>query len=290
MRTNFLVTLKAFGDFVIAANALRTVRQLPPGCDGFEILAGEHVRQLAAALQLESRVRFIPSGGGVPPAFDVRSSGVPRALASLYRLRQSLTTLPVDCELIFPQSGWREWVLSRGFRHANFARAPNIYQAGTATLRASGYLLDDGRVGGPSACSRGPGNTAAIFPSSRHAFKAIPPAVISRVVEQLRQAGLQPEVIALAGEELAIPAAAPVRQIERNFAAVSTAIAGATLVVSSDSLPAHLAEYLSIPSYVITPVPNEYWLPLSAFLTRGWSLFPDERTLPAWLEGNLEAL
>jgi len=287
MRPSFIIAIKAFGDFVIAANALRAVRQLPPGCTGLELLAGEHLRQLAGALQLQSRVRFIPSGSSFPPAYDVRGSGLPRALVSLFQLRRLFTTLPGDCELFFPQSGWRESVLGRGFRHSSYVAAPNIYQAGTATLRASGYLIDDERVGAGHARRRGPGNIAAIFASSRLASKTIPPAVIDRVVKQLGKAGLQPEVITLAGEQLQLPAGVPVRQLDRNFGAVSAAIAASALVVSSDSVPTHLAEYLGIPTYVLTPVPNEYWLPISAFLTRGWSLFPDERTLPAWLDGNL---
>lgn len=290
MRTSFLVSIKAFGDFVIAAHALRLVRQLPPDCADLKLLAGEHLKQLAEALRVESRVRFIPSGGNYPGAYDVRAGGLVRALASLFRLRRLFTALPRDCELIFDQSGWRERVLGSGYRHSSYVAAPNIYQATAATLRAAGYLLEEGRAGAGAASGYGPGKTAAIFASSRLAHKTIPPGVVGRVVEQLGKVGLRPEVIALAGEKLDLPAGVPVRQVERNFSAVSAAISASALVVSSDSVPAHLAEYLGVPTYVLSPVPNEYWLPLSAFLTRGWSLFADDRTLPAWLEGNLKLL
>lgn len=290
MRTSFLVSIKAFGDFVIAANALRAVRQLPPQTCDLKLLAGEHLRQLAEALRVESRVRFIPSGGNYPAAYDVRAGGLPRALRSLFRLRRLFTALPRDCELIFDRAGWRERVLGSGYQRSSYVAAPNIYQAGTATLRTAGYVLEEERAESVAGARRGPGKVAAIFASSRLAHKTIPPGVLGRVVEQLRESGLDPEVIALAGEKLDLPAGVPVRQIERNFSAVSASICGSALVVSSDSVPAHLAEYLGVPTYVLSPVPNEYWLPLSAFLTRGWSLFTDDRGLPTWLRSNLKPL
>jgi hypothetical protein len=111
--------------------------------------------------------------------------------------------------------------------------------------------------------------------------------VIGRVVDQLGRAGLRPLVIALDGEKLDLPAGAPVRRIERNFGAVSAAVCSSALVVSADSVPAHLAEYFDVPTYVLSPAPNEYWLPLSSFLTRGWSLFGDEQALPPWLRSTL---
>jgi hypothetical protein len=287
MRTSFIVSIKAFGDFVIAANTLRAVRKLPPGCSDLKVLAGEHLKQLAGALQLESQVRFIPSGGNFPGAFDVRGGGILRAAVSLLRLRRLFARLPSDCELIFDQAGWRERLLGSGYRHLSFLSAPNIYQAATATLRAAGYLLQEGPAASAAATSREARRTAAIFASSRVAHKTIPVDVIGRVVDQLGNAGLHPEVIALAGERLDLPDGAPVRQIERNFSAVTDAISGSALVVSADSVPAHLAEYFGVPTYVLSPAPNEYWLPRSSFLTRGWSLFCDDRALPSWLAATL---
>jgi hypothetical protein len=286
MHTSFIVSIKAFGDFVIAASALRAVRKLPPDCRDLQLLAGEHLRQLAGALQLEAKVRFIPSGANYPGAFDVRGGGVLRAALSLWRLRRYFARLPRDWELIFDQAGWRERVLGTGHRHSSFLSAPNIYQAATATLRAAGYQLEE-RPGYPVVEGAGARGTVAIFASSRVAHKAIPPNVIGRVVKQLDRAGLRPEVIALAGETLNVPADAPVRRIDRNFGAVITAISGCALVVSADSVPAHLAEYLGVPTYVLSPAPNEYWLPLSSFLTRGWSLFSDDEAMPAWLANTL---
>jgi hypothetical protein len=286
VHTSFIVSIKAFGDFVIAANVLRAVRQLPPDCRDLKLLAGEHLRQLAGALQLEARVRFIPSGANYPDAYDVRGGGVIRAALSLARLRRHFRRLPRDCELIFDQAGWRERVLGTGYRHSCFLSAPNIYQAAAATLRGAGYQLES-PPRAPVAEGAGVRGPAAIFASSRVAHKAIPSHVIGRVVEQLERAGLRPEVIALAGETLQVPAGAPLRQIERNFGAVIAAISGCTLVVSADSAPAHLAEYVGVPTYVLTPAPNEYWLPLSSFLTRGWSLFAEDDAMPAWLAHTL---
>jgi ADP-heptose:LPS heptosyltransferase len=121
-----------------------------------------------------------------------------------------------------------------------------------------------------------------IVPSSRVAYKRMSEGVIARLAAQLEAFG-PCSVINLEGEECVVPPGITVCEIERTFTALIRTLRKVDLVVSADSLSAHLAEYLGIPTYVVTPVPNEYWLPLLAFERQAWCLFGEEFRLGEWL-------
>src|SRR3546814_823984 len=72
--------------------------------------------------------------------------------------------------------------------------------------------------------------------------------------------------------------------IPRNFGAMVGALKDVSLVISSDSMPAHMAEFLQKPVFVLSPVPNPYWLPLASFQTSAWSLFEDAKSDPSVLD------
>ena len=55
------------------------------------------------------------------------------------------------------------------------------------------------------------------------------------------------------------------------------------LIVSADSLPAHIAEYFGINVFVFSPVDNHYWLPKSAFLNGAYAKFDEVIKFKKWL-------
>ena len=69
--------------------------------------------------------------------------------------------------------------------------------------------------------------------------------------------------------------ACDVVKVPRNFSAMANAIKKVDAVISADSMPAHMAEYFGVPVFVITPEPNRYWLPVSAFNNNFWCCFND---------------
>lgn len=289
MHASFVVSVKAFGDFVIACNCLRRIEELPSDRSRPKLLAGDHLRALAGALGLESEVHFITTRGKYPAAYDVHGSGIWQALGSLVAMRSQFRRLPPECELIFDRVGWRERFLAARLERRCLFPAENIYISIAQTLRSVGYglrSLDNSRA---SPRDLRPQGNAVIFPASRVAKKRIPAAVVGRVMDQLAEAGLRGEVVRLAGETLDLPPHVSARSIDHNFDALITTIRASDLVVSADSLPAHLAEYFGIPTYVIFPAPNEYWLPLSAFQDRSWNVFDDQHSLTSWLSRRVVA-
>jgi hypothetical protein len=285
MRIQFIVSVKAFGDFVIACHSLRKARR--PSQHGIElkVLAGQHLADLAQALRVEPTVRLLRSGSICPPVFDVRKAGVLRATKSLLSLRRLFQSLPRDSALLFDTLSWRESIVSLPLRRRGLEPAPNIYLAFEETLKSTGFELQSAMPSARGTMPQRPLSLrAGIFPASRIAAKRVPAAAMSRVIEQLAESGFSWEIVAIEGEPVDLPSGLKPRRIERTFQSLISAIVSCDLIVSADSLPAHLAEYYGVPSFVVSPRPNAYWLPLSAFRSGGWCLFEDADGLRTWLD------
>ena len=67
--------------------------------------------------------------------------------------------------------------------------------------------------------------------------------------------------------------------VPRQFSALRDAIASTSLVFSADSLPAHMAESLGKNVFVLTPRPNDFWMPHSVFVHRRLALFNESDRL-----------
>lgn len=276
-----IVNLKSFGDFVIACNAVSNL-QITGNIIKPTIIAGEHVRSLAKALGINCDILFIGNTGSidVPSAFDIRKRGLLPGLVSLIKLRNSLRVLP-NTELFFDSLGWRELFLGCG-RSLNTlpSDCSNIYLAYDDFFKSLGYST----LNKASNIKR-TFKKAVIIPGSRLASKIIPPSVISSYVAELGCNNIQVIIGALDGELIDIPGGTDVLKIPRNFDSLLAVIKMADLVISADSLSSHVSEFYNIPVFVSTPTPNPYWLPRSAYLTRGWAEFGGEHYFKDWLKG-----
>lgn len=277
-----IVTLKSFGDFVIASNAIKNL-QIPQEMVSPEIIAGEHVRSLALALGLSSGVLYV--GGtrltDVPSAFDIKKRGLLSGLISLCKLRASLKGLG-NMQAIFDSLGWRELFLAHGqINYALPLNCPNIYLAYDQFFRSHGYstLINH-------AETRKIFNKAVIIPGSRMPSKVIPASVISVYLAELRRRKITATIFLLDGESIDLPSEVRVIKIPRNFDSLFMAIRSADLVISADSLSGHVSNFYNIPVFIGTPKPNPYWLPRSAYLSNGWAIFGKELNFADWLDST----
>lgn len=280
-----IVTLKAFGDFVIACNASRRI-QLEIGNNAPKIVAGEHVRSLASALGLDTTVRFIgdDSWTDVPAVFDVRKNGILLALKSLMDLRHQINELPASMELVFDNLGWRERFIGGGLLLQSLpVESGNIYIAYDHFFESLGYRVLDAGSKTKHKVSR-----AIIIPGARMVHKIIPASLIADIVVQLEENDIETCVVVLEGESINLPLGINVKRLPRSFEALIAAIQASELVISADSLPSHLSEFLDVPVFVSSPAPNPYWLPRSAYLENGWATFADIHPLQDWLNNRLE--
>lgn len=272
------VSLKAFGDFVIACHALRLVR--PGSAATPNMLAAEHLRPLASAIGFEE-ARFIAEdrSGDVPAAFDIRRRGWAAAVQSLVALRRELGELRGQGCYVFDRLGWRErWLVPAG-RRAALPESANIYEAYAIALEGAGHVLD--RVPTPAVK---PIRSAVIVPASRLVAKTIPMATIEAVAKVLKARGVAVEVVLLEGDRAQVPVEVVSETIPRRFPALIERLKASDLVISADSLAAHLAEFHRIRCFVVGPRPNQYWLPGSCLRSDGWCLFDDIGRLAHWLE------
>jgi hypothetical protein len=256
-----LMSLKAFGDLVIARTSLAS------GPPGVRMAIAEHLLELNNALRPGPPPHIVAHGEhGVPALFDLRRRGVVRGLLSAGRLRQAVRRAGIadDATLVFDRVGTRELFIAGGRRTRALPAQENVYHAYAELL---------GGKHGVAAPISGGWRTAGIFPSSRVAAKNLPIAVVARLLDQCREAGLLPQVFLLDGErselELAFPNATIV---PRCFEAMAEAVRSAGAVISADSLPAHLAEHWQCPVFVVSPVDNRYWMPLSSYEHDRWAL------------------
>jgi hypothetical protein len=278
-----IVTLKAFGDFVIACSASRRV-QSTVGMNIPTVVAGEHVRSLASALGLDRTVQFIgdDSWTDVPAAFDARKRGVLSALRSLKNLRNRIDALPTSMELVFDHLGWRERFIGQGrLLQSLSGESGNIYLAYDKFFESLGYGILKVCPEIKHAVSR-----AIIIPGARMRHRQIPAPVLAELAAELRQRCINSSVVVLEGESIDLPAGIHVKKLPRNFGELVAAVKDSDLVISADSLPSHLSEFLDVPVFVSTPSPKPYWLPRSAYLTNGWATFADIQPLRSWLNNN----
>jgi hypothetical protein len=276
-----IVSLKAFGDFLIAYSALLRASAANPASD-IRLLAGEHVRPLGLALEVpEAKVQYI--GGSllkdVPEAFDFRRRGLWKSCLSLAKLRRDLLAAQLgDRQILFDRIGLRERFISSGrLRIALPAEAQNIYLAYEA------HFLVDTAPTALFGLAREIKH-ALIVPASRVPNKVIPREVIQQVCQQLAAKGIVAHVLLLEGEKVEVPQSVALIRLPRQFSALMASLRETDMVVSADSLPAHIGEHLGKPTFVISPVPNPYWLPRMAFLKGGHGVFGNLGNLSTWLE------
>ncbi len=264
------VTLKAFGDYVIAYSSLR-------GCIAASShVVGSHLRELAVAIDPGWQPVFINHHEqSVPAAFDVKKRGFTKAACSMLQLHKAISQLPQDNVLVFDRWTWREKMLAAGRLATCLPPAPNIYSAYDAFLRSHELPCIASSSLRPIA-QRPKGNKVRIFASSRLEKKKIPLALCEELICALAQRGEEAELVVLENEYPALEAMRlPKLILPKSFKGMVDCVAESKLVISADSLPAHIAEIKGFKPVVVSPIDNSYWLPQTSFHSGAWSLFED---------------
>lgn len=238
-------------------------------------MIGDHLAELNDVLGPYAGLRTLTHHeGGVPSLFDARKTGIWRALRSAWRLRQLFgqADLPTDTTCIFDKIGARERFIAGRHKVSALPHASNVYIA-YRNLFISGMAE-------PPLWPTAPGlhrvPRIGIFPGSRVAGKIMPASTITAVTKACHSRHLHPVVYLLDGESSHVSGSrCEVVTVPRRFAAMAEAVQQVSAVISADSMPAHMAEYFGRPVFVATPVPNEYWLPLSSFNEHRWACFGD---------------
>ncbi len=273
MNSVCFLQLKSFGDFVIAnAAAERVVEE-----DRLRvrIAIGVHLTELCDTLAPNVQVVVLnTTEKSVPAFFDLKKAELGAGLRSALGLRRALARASIgpDTIILLDRMAAREKFLLGSRRVAAMpSETANIYAGYDRLLLQSGFRL---RPAAPA--NLGAPKTVGIFPGSRLAEKSLPLSLIEEIVAELDGRGVSHHLFLLDGErpDLEITGL-PFEVVPRQFSAMRDAVASCQLVVSADSLPAHLAETLRASVVVFTPRPNEFWMPPGVFQNSRWTLFDD---------------
>jgi hypothetical protein len=266
------VQVKAFGDLTIAAASLRALP--PPAIARCSLLIGPHLTNLVTALAPGGAIETLSlREQGIPPIFDLRNHGLMAGVRSAMLLRDALRNAASDSVLVMPRSAYRERFIAGMRPSTTLPPADNVYIAYRHffqdNLHCEVSLQTESVLVPPSIRGR-----VALCPLSRVATKNMSVPLINGIAEFCARAGFRPELLLLDGECLnRCLVDLPIRVVPRRFDALADALTDYSGVISVDSLPSHLAEFRGVPSFVVTPTPNTYWLPLRAYSGQHWGLF-----------------
>jgi ADP-heptose:LPS heptosyltransferase len=120
--------------------------------------------------------------------------------------------------------------------------------------------------------------------------RVLPPAVIEQACHTLRERGCAVTVVLLEGEDIPLPEKIRPVRLPRSFQNLVAVMRESDLVITADSLPAHLGEYLQIPQFTFIPTPKDYMLPQFAYEAKGWTTFDQTPYFSRWLDAALPTL
>lgn len=271
-------SLKAYGDLVIACNCVRNANAAQNG-----LLVGSHLRQLLDILKFNGTFRFIEIGESVPAFFDTKKCGYFMGLSNGFVLRKKIqASIQQKSDLlVFDALGLRQRFLGWPFRIEAISSGRgmhNIY------LDYAQYLgLSENDIISRCTRSRMTAGNVYVFPDSRIKDKVLPDCLVNRIAEENIRHGKE-TILVKVGKPVDLPQFSALRlQWVDGFDQLTAQVNKADSLVSADSLPAHLAEYIGTPVFVFTPTPNDYWMPLSSYNGCYFSVFSSLTRYKKWI-------
>ncbi|MBV5330565.1 MAG: hypothetical protein JZU65_23535 [Chlorobium sp.] len=251
-------SFKAYGDLIIACNCLRKA-----DLQKYGILAGSHLRPLLNVIDFDGTTSIIEIGNNVPALFDTKKCGYVNAFRNglLLRSKIQLSVQQQNDSFVFDSLGMRQRFLTWPYPvGAINMGSDNIY------LDYARYLELDDRCNIQSQNSevKNPGRVY-IFPDSRIIHKVLPDWLVIEIAKENSKIGKK-TILVKVGIPVPLPQFYSLQiQWVDGFDQLMEQVHKADVLVSADSLPAHLAEYVGTPVFVFSPIPNDYWMPLSCF-------------------------
>jgi len=269
--------MQGFGDLVILANVLKknTITNKK-----INIIMGSYLLDLFAELDLE--VKFVSlklEGKDIPPLFNLKNKGLLKGFYNALQIKNLLleSYRKENFSIIFDEGtlnlgGLREKFISSSIPKIMMEKKDNIYLTYINFLKS----FDNFNAYNQKKIKLKKDNILAIFPTSRQKEKCIPENILETIIKKSIKNGFKPKIFNIKGEEKFQPHLSKYHIIlPRNFSNIINIIKKSSALVSADSLPAHIGEYFDIPTFVLSPIDNRYWLPLSTMQQGFWSKFDD---------------
>jgi ADP-heptose:LPS heptosyltransferase len=284
LKVIYIVSVKGFGDALIVLWAIKNSSE---ECS-FRLVTPAYISPLVSHLEMESSSLILSKVLSYPALFNLRSSYFVDVINSMLMLRQEIghhCSIP-NKYFLFDSIGVRELLItpfnSKSYSVAA-AKADNIYQNYLTSLaelarvpiispkKNERFFVEDKKF-------------VAIFFSSRVKSKHLNIDDLHDIRNCCVLSGLIPIFITHTTDILsdALISIFEVKTYE-NYIELDFILKNVTHVISSDSFPAHYAEYRNMRVYVINNFLNIYYLPYSAYINGFFSVGVDKRRLQSFL-------
>lgn len=261
------VFIKGFGDFIIGAYFLKGLSQ--DDAKNVRILTTPRIAVLADVINLPIPLSVLDlPGTNAPPLFEVRTKGLLEAIKSGLEIKNAISDLnsqnPISGELIFDKISLRERYISKGYKTLSLPKNyDNIYRAYDHLMRQLNFCAPP-LTEPPENINNSGSDLIGVFPISRSEEKDIPASVLHLLNELFEREGKKLKIYLFPDQLSRFKEVKNITAISKDFVTLIEHIRAHRIIISADSLPAHLAQYFNIPVFVLTQKNNPYWLPIGS--------------------------
>ena len=273
----YLPSFQGYGDFVVT---LHIFKMFDNKKSNIRILSSNSCKTLSNELKVNNVVDFINIAGpnGYPSFIDIKRQGLILGLKSLFDIRKKLSLLKKNRLIVFHSYQLKEILIGYGQNSIFLKGSHNIY------MQYENFFKDYFTINNLSSNRKDPSEKkVTIFPISQNPLKSFSNKLQHILSSQLENLGINYEFIYLHGEEIGRKNVNNVKVINKTFSDLVQVIQNANLIITCDSLPAHLGEYLDKNVFVLSKKENKYWLPPQAYKLSQYLTFDEiyeNNTLP----------
>ena len=282
----YIISIKGFGDALIALWAINQFADRSK----FRLVTASYIAPLIRHLNRQDDAIVLTKILSYPEIFNLRNSTLRKSVISAHLVRKEIigNCTFKDRPFIFDDFGFRELLLKPIFakyKAVSLIKAPNIYSGYLSVLgefsEAKIYNSNTREV------ARNSLKDVVIFISSRVAKKCINLRLLMDIESCCISLKLNPTFIVHVNDIIDNIIYNAVRvQKYSSYDELDHFIENAKYIISSDSFPAHYAEYHGKKVFVVNNFSNNYYLPHSTFLNKWHSVGVDLAMLKKFLSSD----
>lgn len=277
--------LRSYGDYVVALAS----QQILPTSSSLLWIVSDHLKPLHEALtphlhNPQPSIHFLPLGikKGLLSFFTNKYFYSTQSLRELWALRQSLHILTKKQGLVnlflveqFRRKKLLGWFTGQSFEAVHVSKTTNIYESYNRFWHQSQALFFKNPVK-PIIIKR-----IVIFPNSRKPEKEMPQYLLDNIINYATESGFQLKVAFFNNKQ---PDTNRFSIYYKDFPSLVKIIEENDFVISTDSLPAHIAQFIQKPHWIFYNKKINYeWLTPWAMQQKTYGLFNDLKLLETYI-------
>jgi ADP-heptose:LPS heptosyltransferase len=284
LKTFYILSIKGFGDALISLWAIARFKDEHK----FRLVTSNYMLPLISHLKKDSSTIILSKISNYPALYNIKRSNLKEIIKSAWMLNREIkyNCNAIDSSFIFDSFGIREFLI-KPFNTIHHSLLPtksvNIYQNYLDSISEFTNVQNNNqdRINNFSSKDK---NIVAIFFSSRVNNKQICIDDLEKIKYCCISNGLTPMFIMHYNDTLLIDIYSKFEvKTYINYVDLDIILQKATCVISSDSFPAHYAEYHGYRVFVINNLINTYYLPYSAYINDYYSVGVDKCRLNKFL-------